>query len=161
MELYAPVFVLGAIGAAFVAVSMLVGAIAGPKRYNRAKMQAYECGIEPTPQPAGGGRFTIKYYLTAMLFIVFDIEIIFLYPWAVHFDELGLFGRSRWSSSSSTCRSPTPTSGAAEDWSGTDRTGTDRAPHPAPARRTRQPTAQPERGFAGWALRRNCRAASC
>ncbi|WP_067969869.1 NADH-quinone oxidoreductase subunit A [Nocardiopsis trehalosi] len=92
MELYAPVFVLGAIGAAFVAVSMLVGAIAGPKRYNRAKMQAYECGIEPTPQPAGGGRFTIKYYLTAMLFIVFDIEIIFLYPWAVHFDELGLFG---------------------------------------------------------------------
>ncbi|MFD0772956.1 NADH-quinone oxidoreductase subunit A [Streptomonospora algeriensis] len=92
MELYAPVFVLAGIGAAFVAVSMIVGSIAGPKRYNRAKMQSYECGIEPTPQPAGGGRFTIKYYLTAMLFIVFDIEIIFLYPWAVHFDELGVFG---------------------------------------------------------------------
>ncbi|WP_017538096.1 MULTISPECIES: NADH-quinone oxidoreductase subunit A [Nocardiopsis] len=92
MELYTPVFVLGGIGAAFVVVSMVVGSIAGPKRYNRAKLQAYECGIEPTPQPAGGGRFTIKYYLTAMLFIVFDIEIIFLYPWAVHFDALGLFG---------------------------------------------------------------------
>src|SRR5690606_18646755 len=92
MELYTPVFVLGANGAAFVVVSMVVGSIAGPKRYNRAKLQAYECGIEPTPQPAGGGRFTIKYYLTAMLFIVFDIEIIFLYPWAVHFDALGLFG---------------------------------------------------------------------
>ncbi|KIH97828.1 NADH dehydrogenase [Streptomonospora alba] len=92
MELYAPVFVLAGIGAAFVAVSMLVGSLAGPKRYNRAKLQSYECGIEPTPQPAGGGRFTIKYYLTAMLFIVFDIEIIFLYPWAVHFDELGVFG---------------------------------------------------------------------
>ena len=59
---------------------------------NRAKLEAYECGIEPTPTPAGGGRFPIKYYLTAMLFIVFDIEIVFLYPWAVTFDALGLFG---------------------------------------------------------------------
>jgi NADH-quinone oxidoreductase subunit A len=53
-----------------------------PKRYNRAKLDFYECGIEPTPQPIGGGRFPVKYYLTAMLFIVFDIEIVFLYPWA-------------------------------------------------------------------------------
>ncbi len=66
--------------------------LVGPKRYNRAKLDAYECGIEPTPQPVGGGRFPVKYYLTAMLFIVFDIEIIFLYPWAVAFDSLGLFG---------------------------------------------------------------------
>ena len=92
MELYTPVLVLGGIGAAFVVVSMVVGAVIGPKRYNRAKLQAYESGIEPTPQPAGGGRFTVKYYMTAMMFIVFDIEIIFLYPWAVHFDELGVFG---------------------------------------------------------------------
>jgi len=49
-------------------------------------------GIEPTPQPIGGGRFPVKFYLTAMLFIVFDIEIIFLYPWAVAFDKLGMFG---------------------------------------------------------------------
>ena len=67
-------------------------AVTGPKRYNRAKLDAYECGIEPTPQPVGGGRFPVKYYLTAMLFIVFDIEIVFLYPWAVHFDSLELFG---------------------------------------------------------------------
>ena len=64
----------------------------GPRRYNRAKAQAYECGIEPTPPAAGGGRFPIKYFLTAMLFIIFDIEIVFLYPWAVSFDQLGLFG---------------------------------------------------------------------
>ena len=44
------------------------------------------------PQPVGGGRFPVKFYLTAMLFIIFDIEIIFLYPWAVSFDALGLFG---------------------------------------------------------------------
>ena len=63
----------------------------GPKRYNRAKLDAYECGIEPTPHAIGGGRFPVKYYLTAMLFIVFDIESVFLFPFAVAFNRLGLF----------------------------------------------------------------------
>ena len=66
--------------------------VIGPKRYNRAKLDSYECGIQPTPQPVGGGRFPVKYYITAMLFIVFDIEIIFLFPWAVYFDEMKVFG---------------------------------------------------------------------
>lgn len=92
MDPYVPIVVLGALAFAFVAGSVLMAAFTGPKRWNRAKLEAYECGIEPTPQPVGGGRFPIKYYLTAMLFIVFDIEIIFLYPWAVAFDSLGLFG---------------------------------------------------------------------
>ena len=63
----------------------------GPKRYNRAKLEAYECGIQPTPRAQGGGRVPIKYFLTAMLFIIFDIESVFLYPFAVAFDSLGLF----------------------------------------------------------------------
>ncbi|MBO8188256.1 MULTISPECIES: NADH-quinone oxidoreductase subunit A [Streptomyces] len=92
MNVYTPILVLGAIAAAFTVFSVVVASIVGPKRYNRAKLEAYECGIEPTPQPAGGGRFPVKYYLTAMLFIIFDIEIVFLYPWAVHFDSLGMFG---------------------------------------------------------------------
>ncbi|MEE1940439.1 NADH-quinone oxidoreductase subunit A [Streptomyces sp. TRM 70361] len=92
MNVYTPILVLGALGAAFAVFSVVMASIIGPKRYNRAKLEAYECGIEPTPQAAGGGRFPIKYYLTAMLFIVFDIEIVFLYPWAVTFDALGLFG---------------------------------------------------------------------
>ncbi|MET7298622.1 NADH-quinone oxidoreductase subunit A [Embleya sp. NPDC005575] len=92
MNLYAPILVLGGIALAFGVVSLVMGALTGPKRYNRAKLEAYECGIEPTPQPVGGGRFPVKYYLTAMLFIVFDIEIVFLYPWAVYFDSLGMFG---------------------------------------------------------------------
>ena len=71
--------------------SLLTAAIVGPRRYNRAKLDAYECGIEPSPN-SGTGRFPVKYYLTAMLFIVFDIEIIFLYPWAVYFDEMKFFG---------------------------------------------------------------------
>ena len=93
---YAPILVLMAIAAGFAVFSVLAGSLAGPRRYNRAKLDAYECGIEPTPLPPGSaGRFPIKFYLTAMLFIVFDIEIIFLYPWAVTFngllEDLGVF----------------------------------------------------------------------
>ncbi|MDX6273951.1 MAG: NADH-quinone oxidoreductase subunit, partial [Frankiales bacterium] len=71
LDLYVPLLVLGALGAGFAIFSVVVSALTGPSRYNRAKLEAYECGIEPTPTPAGGGRFPIKYYLTAMLFIVF------------------------------------------------------------------------------------------
>ena len=92
MNSYAPILVLGALALGFAVVSVAAGHFTGPKRFNRAKLDAYECGIEPTPQPVGGGRFPVKYYLTAMLFIVFDIEIVFLYPWAVTFDSLGIFG---------------------------------------------------------------------
>ena len=96
MNLYVPILVLGAIAAAFAVVSVLIATVIGPKRYNRSKLAAYECGIEPAAEAATAQRgtvqrFPIKYYLTAMLFIVFDIEIVFLYPWAVSFDSLGVF----------------------------------------------------------------------
>ena len=91
MSLYVPILVLAALAAVFAVFSLVLGSLAGPKRWNRAKLEAYECGIEPTRQPSSI-RFPVKYYLTAMLFIVFDIEIIFLYPWAVAFDRLGVFG---------------------------------------------------------------------
>jgi NADH-quinone oxidoreductase subunit A len=89
---YVPIIGLMILAAVFVAGTLVTSALVGPKRYNRAKLDSYECGIEPTPQPVGGGRFPVKYYITAMLFIVFDIEIIFLYPWAVAFDQMALFG---------------------------------------------------------------------
>ncbi|QXJ23560.1 NADH-quinone oxidoreductase subunit A [Actinomadura graeca] len=92
MDLYVPIIVLGVLALVFAAGSVAMASLTGPKRWNRARLDAYECGIEPTPQPVGGGRFPIKYYLTAMLFIVFDIEIIFLYPWAVAFNHMGIFG---------------------------------------------------------------------
>ena len=91
MSLYVPILLLAALAALFSVGSLVAGSVAGPKRWNRAKLEAYECGIEPTRQPQGI-RFPVKYYLTAMLFIVFDVEIIFLYPWAVYFDKLGVFG---------------------------------------------------------------------
>ncbi len=97
MNLYTPILVLGAIAAAFAVGSVGIALLIGPRRYNHAKLEAYECGIEPmdASDPAAaatGRRFPIKYYLTAMLFIVFDIEIVFLYPWAIASDRLGLAG---------------------------------------------------------------------
>ncbi|MEN3357308.1 MAG: NADH-quinone oxidoreductase subunit [Mycobacteriales bacterium] len=89
---YLPIVVLFALAAAFALFSVTAARFIGPRRYNRAKLDAYECGIEPTPQPIGPGRFPVKFYLTAMLFIVFDIEIIFLYPWAVANKALGILG---------------------------------------------------------------------
>ncbi|MDR1213340.1 MAG: NADH-quinone oxidoreductase subunit A [Propionibacteriaceae bacterium] len=91
MSLYIPIIGLMALAAGFLAVAIVLSTVIGPARRNRTKYSAYECGIEPTPQPAGGGRIPVKYYITAMLFIVFDIEIVFLYPWAVSFHQMGLF----------------------------------------------------------------------
>ena len=92
MNLYIPIVGMVVLATVFVAVSMTLSILIGPGRKNRAKYDSYECGIQPTPQPVGGGRFPVKYYVIAMLFIVFDIEIVFLYPWAVTYYQLGLFG---------------------------------------------------------------------
>jgi NADH-quinone oxidoreductase subunit A len=92
VKVYIPILVLFVLAFGFAAFSVTMGSLAGPKRWNKAKLDAYECGIEPTPIPFGGGKVPVKYYLTAMLFIVFDIEIVFLYPWAVTFGNLGVFG---------------------------------------------------------------------
>ena len=94
LDSYLPIVILIVIAGGFaVTMATVVSDMLGPKRFNRAKLDAYECGIEPTPLPPGtAGRFPIKFYLTAMLFIIFDIEIIFLYPWAQSADALGVFG---------------------------------------------------------------------
>jgi len=62
----------------------------GQHRPTRTKLTAYECGIAPTGDARQ--RFSVKFYLVAMIFILFDVEIVFLYPWAVVFRELGMFG---------------------------------------------------------------------
>jgi NADH-quinone oxidoreductase subunit A len=78
--------VAGLIPALFVAVSRFLG----PRKPSAVKSEAFECGNPPTG-PAWG-RFSVKFYLTAILFIVFDIEVVFLYPWAILFRRLGMFG---------------------------------------------------------------------
>ena len=92
MNAYTPILVLGALAAGFAVFSVAIAPFTGPRRYNRAKLDRYESGIEPSPMPVGGGRIPVHYFIVAMLFIVFDVEIIFLYPFAVGFDSLGWFG---------------------------------------------------------------------
>ena len=91
MSPYVPIVGMVALATLFVIVAIGLSVNIGPRRRNLTKEDSYECGVDPTPAPVGGGRFSVKYYITAMLFIVFDIEIVFLYPWAVSFDKLGLF----------------------------------------------------------------------
>jgi len=92
MNPFLPILVLMGVAAVLALGGVASSVLIGPKRYNRAKLEAYECGIEPTPHAAGGGRFPIKYYLVAMTFIIFDIEVVFLYPWAVTFTEVAMYG---------------------------------------------------------------------
>jgi NADH-quinone oxidoreductase subunit A len=92
MNPFLPILVLMAVAAVLALGGVASSVLIGPKRYNRAKLEAYECGIEPTPHAIGGGRFPIKYYLVAMTFIIFDIEVVFLYPWAVSFAEVAMYG---------------------------------------------------------------------
>ena len=74
----------------FAAGSFLASTFLAPKRPTAAKLAPYECGIVPEYEPAQ--RFPVKFYLVAMVFIIFDIELVFLYPWAVIFRRLELFG---------------------------------------------------------------------
>jgi len=93
LDPYVPLVLMFALALGFAVFSVAIAPLVGPRRYNKAKLDAYECGIEPSPQPVvGGGRMPVAYYLTAMLFILFDIEMVFLYPFAVSADSLGLFG---------------------------------------------------------------------
>ncbi|MGH3752283.1 MAG: NADH-quinone oxidoreductase subunit A [Pseudonocardiaceae bacterium] len=93
LQPYVPLVLMLLLAGAFAVFSVVAAPYIGPRRYNRAKLDAYECGIEPSPQPvAGAGRMPVAYYLTAMLFILFDIEMVFFYPFAVVADSLGLFG---------------------------------------------------------------------
>ena len=89
---YVPILIMMGVAALLAVGGLLASAVIGPKTYNRAKLEAYECGIMPTPHAIGHGRFNLKYYLVAMMFIVFDIEVVFLYPWAVAFSDLAVFG---------------------------------------------------------------------
>jgi NADH-quinone oxidoreductase subunit A len=88
---YLPIVTMAALAIVFGVASLLVSRAFRPHRPNPVKLSAYESGNDPVRLPRGE-KFSVKFYVVAMLFIVFDIEIIFLYPWAVAFDQLGIFG---------------------------------------------------------------------
>lgn len=87
---YAPIALMFLFAVGFVGITMVVTHLLGPKRKTKTKLESFECGIEAK----GNARipFNIKYFLVAILFVLFDIEVIFMYPWAVNFKELKMAG---------------------------------------------------------------------
>lgn len=83
------VLLAGLLGLAMVAIALLISRILAPRLYSRAKSQSYECGIEPMGE--NWSQFHIRYYLFALIFVIFDVEVVFLFPWAVVFKAIGPF----------------------------------------------------------------------
>jgi NADH-quinone oxidoreductase subunit A len=81
-------FLIVAVG--FAIVLLLVAWLVRPDKYNKVKLEPYECGIETIGDARD--RYSVRYYVVAMLFVIFDIETVFLFPWAVILDQLALFG---------------------------------------------------------------------
>ena len=91
MDQYLPILILGLLGLAFTVFSLFSSALLAPKKKpTAAKLAPYECGIVPSLEPPQ--RFPARFYLVSMIFIIFDIEIVFLYPWAIVFHQIATFG---------------------------------------------------------------------
>ena len=90
LQAYVPIFIFVLIALGFAVVTLLVAGLVRPSRYGKVKLEPYECGIEPLTDARD--RYSIRYYLVAMLFVIFDVETVFMFPWAVIMDRLLLFG---------------------------------------------------------------------
>ena len=87
---YLPIFIFLAIALAFPIVTIVAAKLIRPSSPFTTKLEAYECGIKAASDSRG--RYTVRFYIIAILFVIFDVETIFLFPWAVQFKLLGLFG---------------------------------------------------------------------
>ncbi len=87
---YVPIFIFGAVIAVLIPATLLIAKLLRPENPQQTKLMPYECGVDPI----GGsrGRYTVRFYVIAILFVVFDVETVFLFPWAVQYKALGLFG---------------------------------------------------------------------
>lgn len=87
---YLPIVLMFLVAAGFVSLVMVATHLMGPSRKTKKKLESFECGIEPV----GNARapIHIRYFLVAILFVLFDVEVIFMYPWAVNFKEMGIQG---------------------------------------------------------------------
>jgi NADH-quinone oxidoreductase subunit A len=87
---YNPIVIFIVVATGFALFTIALSSLFHPKKYNKAKFEPYECGIEPVT--GARDRYSIRYYLVAMLFVIFDVETVFMFPWAVIMDKLLLFG---------------------------------------------------------------------
>ncbi|HEX9583911.1 MAG TPA: NADH-quinone oxidoreductase subunit A [Gammaproteobacteria bacterium] len=90
LQNYLPILIFIIVGLGLGCVMILAGSLLGPKRPDSQKLSPYECGFEAFEDSRM--KFDVRYYLVAILFIIFDLEIAFLFPWAVVLDRIGLFG---------------------------------------------------------------------
>jgi NADH-quinone oxidoreductase subunit A len=90
LDAYIPVFLFSLVAIGFAIFTLIVSSLVQSSRWNRVKLEPYECGIEPLTDARD--RYSVRYYLVAMLFVIFDVETVFMFPWAVIMDELALFG---------------------------------------------------------------------
>jgi len=90
MEAYIPILLFLCVAAAFPLVTLVIASFIRPHAYDPIKMAAYECGVETSGEARQ--RYSIRYYVISVLFVIFDVEVIFFFPWAVRFSVLGLFG---------------------------------------------------------------------
>ena len=89
-DAYIPIFLFILVAVGFAIFTLIVAGLVHPSRYSKVKLEPYECGIEPVTDARD--RYSVRYYLVAMLFVIFDVETVFMFPWAVIMDELALFG---------------------------------------------------------------------
>jgi NADH-quinone oxidoreductase subunit A len=87
---YVPIFILILVVGSLLPITLLLAKLVRPQNPSKVKLMPYECGIDPID--SARGRYTVRYYIIAILFVVFDVETIFLFPWAVKFKAFGLFG---------------------------------------------------------------------
>lgn len=87
---YIPVLLMASLALAFALGNVVMSFLLGPRKYGAEKLDPYECGVPPVGNPKE--RFNVKFFLVAMVFVIFDIEIVFLFLWAVIFKPLGIFG---------------------------------------------------------------------
>ena len=90
LDAYLPIFLFILVAIGFAIFTLMISKLVQAGRFNRVKLEPYECGIEPVTDARD--RYSVRYYLVAMLFVIFDVETVFLFPWAVIMDELALFG---------------------------------------------------------------------
>jgi NADH-quinone oxidoreductase subunit A len=87
---YLPIFIFLAIAILFPTVTIIVAKLIRPSAPSLTKLEAYECGIKAASDSRG--RYTVRFYIIAILFVIFDVETIFLFPWAIRYKSLGWFG---------------------------------------------------------------------
>ena len=87
---YIPIAIFVVVATGFALFTLVVSGLISSEKYNKVKFEPYECGIEPIT--GARERYSIRYYLVAMLFVIFDVETVFIFPWAVNVEALGWFG---------------------------------------------------------------------